>query len=550
MDMFQGCFNAFFSALCAALVLVPFLRRWALDRNLVDAPDQRKLHETAVPRLGGIAIFLAFLFAALIFTPVGGPFRGLVAGALVIFAIGIADDLNGLSARAKVIGQVFAILVTILVGKLWLHNLGDLFGNGPLLLPPWLGIPFTVLAVIGVTNAINLIDGLDGLAGGLSLLALVAFTLLAASDGNAAAAMLCAALAGGVLGFLKYNFYPARVFMGDAGSLTVGFLIAFLAVMITQRPGSVVEPMLPVLILALPIFDTLWVMGRRLLCGRAVFAPDRSHLHHQLLQLGFQHRFTVLLIHALSLFWASSALLLRAAPGYLQIGYLCGASLCIYLLLRHLSANPGRYAFLHRDGGGPLRGTLLFSRWADRVNRLVPLLAAVLLCYAFAGIGEALREAAVGVTIPAGLAVIGIGLRRFGGRDDFLPLLAYATACLLAYTLWHHCPQDTLPGYPFGLLDLSLIAGVALVALKLLFRRPGEFFLGSADFLALVLMIFLLVLAEQPRFEVFGFHCVLQRAIPLVLVIRVLTARSAAACRRTSDAAIVTLVLLALAGLK
>lgn len=548
--MFQGCFNAFFSALCAALVLVPFLRRWALDRHLVDLPDQRKLHDNAVPRLGGIAIFLSFLFAALIFTPVGGPFRGLVAGALVIFAIGIADDLNGLSPRVKVVGQLFAILVTILVGKLWLHSLGDLFGGGPVLLSPWLGIPFTVLAVIGVTNAINLIDGLDGLAGGVSLLALVAFILLAASDGNATAAMLCAALAGGVLGFLKYNFYPARVFMGDAGSLTVGFLIAFLAVMITQRPGSVVEPMLPVLILALPIFDTLWVMGRRLLRGREVFAPDRTHLHHQLLNLGFQHRFTVLLIHALSLFWASSALLLRAAPGYLQLGWLCGVSLCIYLVLRYLVARRERYAFLSRDSSGPLRGTLLFARWADRIDRLTLLLAAVLLCYAGVGIGEALREAAVGVTIPAGLAVIGIGLRRFGGRDDFFPLLAYATACLLAYTLWHHCPQEALSGYSFGLLDLPLIAGVALVALKLLFRRPGEFFLGSADFLALVLMIFLLVLAEQPRFNTFGFDCVLRRAIPLVLVLRVFTTRSAAACRRTADAAIVTLILLALAGLK
>lgn len=548
--MFQGCFNAFFTALCAALVLVPFLRRWALDRHLVDLPDQRKLHDNAVPRLGGIAIFLAFLFAALIFTPVSVTLRGLTAGALVIFAIGIADDLNGLSPRVKVVGQLFAILVAILVGNLWLRSLGDLFGGGPVLLSPWLGIPFTVLAVIGVTNAINLIDGLDGLAGGVSLLALVAFTLLAASDGNHAAALLCAALAGGVLGFLKYNFYPARVFMGDAGSLTVGFLIAFLAVMITQRPGSVVEPMLPVLILALPIFDTLWVMGRRLLCGRQIFCPDRSHLHRQLLDLGFQHRFTVLILHALSLFWACSALLLRKAPGYLQIGYLCGGSLCIYLLLRHLSANPGRYAFLHRDGGGPLRATTLFNRWAGRVDHLVPLLAVIALFYAAAGLLAAVEAPLVGASIPLGLALIGIGLRCFSGREDFLPLLVYAAACVLSYALWHNYPGEELPGLPMALIDLPLLAGFALVALKLLFRRPGEFFLGSADFLVLVLMIFLLVLSEQPRIADLGFDTVLRHAIPLVLTLCVLTAHSAATCRRMADGAIVTLLILALAGLK
>jgi len=148
-------FYAFITALGAALIMVPFLRRWALDQGTVDVPDERKVHTTATPRLGGIAIFLAFLFATLIFAPLSQVLRGILAGALVVFATGIADDLHGLTSKQKFFGQIIACMVTIAVSGLWLQRFGDPLAIGPVVFPPWAGIPFTVFAVVGVSNAIN-----------------------------------------------------------------------------------------------------------------------------------------------------------------------------------------------------------------------------------------------------------------------------------------------------------------------------------------------------------------------------------------------------------
>ena len=214
------CFYSFMTALFAALIMVPFLRQWALDKNTVDIPDDRKVHDSPMPRLGGIAIFLAFLFSAIIYLPIDQSIRGLLAGTLIIFATGVVDDLNGLSSRGKFAGQAAACLITILIGNVYLTNLGNLFGFGDILLPAWVGIPFTVFAVVGVINAINLIDGLDGLAGGVTTIALMAFFLLGWLENDPVTMILAAAMVGAIFGFLKYNFYPARILWAMTASLT------------------------------------------------------------------------------------------------------------------------------------------------------------------------------------------------------------------------------------------------------------------------------------------------------------------------------------------
>ncbi len=224
----------FMTALCTALIMVPFLRKWALSTGTIDVPDERKVHTTALPRIGGIAIFMAFLFSLLVYADLEPARRGLLAGALVIFFTGFVDDLYGISPRRKFLGEIGGCLVTMVVGNLYITNLGDLFGFGVITLPLWLAIPFTVFAVVGVINAVNLIDGLDGLAGGVSVIAAGSFFVLGWYAGNATAMVLAAALLGAILGFLKYNYYPARIFMGDTGSLVVGFLLGFLAVLLTQ----------------------------------------------------------------------------------------------------------------------------------------------------------------------------------------------------------------------------------------------------------------------------------------------------------------------------
>jgi UDP-GlcNAc:undecaprenyl-phosphate GlcNAc-1-phosphate transferase len=313
----------FLTALSVVLLMVPPLDRWAAATGALDYPDNRKTHKRAAPRIGGAAIFAAFLFSSLVFVGIDDRIQAILAGATLVFATGIIDDLHGLSAGRKFLGQVSGCLLTVLAGRLYLTDLGDVLGFGPIIVPDWLAIAFTVFAVVGVINAINMIDGLDGLAGGTSMIALAAFFLLGYRAGNAAVTALCAALMGGVLGFLKYNVRPARIFMGDAGSQVLGFVLAFLAIQLTQASNPVTRPVVTFVILGLPILDTLRVMASRIADGQNPFAADQRHVHYRLLRLGFPQGVAVSTIWCITLASAVVGLSCTAVPDFaLFIGYL------------------------------------------------------------------------------------------------------------------------------------------------------------------------------------------------------------------------------------
>ncbi|HBG05064.1 MAG: hypothetical protein A2075_16530 [Geobacteraceae bacterium GWC2_58_44] len=338
----------FLTALFASLIMVPFLQRLCIERKMLDLPDERKVHLHAVPRLGGVAICMSFLCTLLLYLVLPRGMCGILAGVLIIFATGLVDDIYGLSPLRKLFGEVCAVLTTMLIGNLYIRTLGDLFGLGEIVLPLWLAIPFTVVAIVGVVNAFNLIDGLDGLAGGISVISLVAFAVLAFQAGNVEVLILCVALLGAMLGFLKYNFFPARIFMGDAGSLVVGFVISFLALSLTQGGAGQVQPVVPLLVVGLPVADAVWVMASRLCAGQSPFAADRTHVHHKFLALGFEHCHTVIVIYSISLFWAAAALFLRDKPAVLLLGGYLVLTLLSYVALgflrswRHLLRSPGK----------------------------------------------------------------------------------------------------------------------------------------------------------------------------------------------------------------
>jgi len=521
------CFYAFMTSLAMSLVMVPFLRHWALDQGALDQPDERKVHTTAVPRLGGVAIFLAFLLAAIVFSPIDQRVRGLLAGALIMFITGVIDDLNGIPARYKFAGEVLASLIAVLVGQLWVTNLGNPFGFGFIVLPDWFAIPFTVFALVGIINAINLIDGLDGLAGGISLVALVAFMLLALFDGAPVVMLLCAALLGALLGFLKYNFYPAQIFMGDAGSLTLGFILGFLALMLTQRPGGEISAMVPVLILGLPMIDTLWVMGRRLLNGGSPFVADNGHVHHKFLDLGFEHRFTVLIIYAVSLFWASLAIVLSDFPDYfLLLLFLTSAILC-YIALRYVSHNLGRFPLLNRDADTGLRNTASFRLIVEQVDRLVPAICLLLLLYVLLACWSVILHNETHWQVALLLLITGVllWLRPLSDNRQFLMLVVYVAAGIAATEIWH-ANEVLVNNLSIKLLgDIVIGTAGVLALLKIQFRRKNEFFLSSADFLALGVIVFLAIATEQSflGLEMAG---PLLRALVAVIVVRSIAFRS------------------------
>ncbi|MBE0504508.1 MAG: undecaprenyl/decaprenyl-phosphate alpha-N-acetylglucosaminyl 1-phosphate transferase [Desulfuromonadales bacterium] len=526
MDLVKNCY-IFMTALFAALIMVPPLRRWALQSGNVDQPDARKVHSSAIPRIGGIAIFMSFLFSCLVFVDLVPPVRGILAGGLVIFCTGLIDDISGLTPKHKFLGEIVACLVAIFVGGLHIHTLGNLFGTGPIILPFWVAIPFTVFAVVGVINAINLLDGLDGLAGGVSVIALTCFAILAYQNDNSQALMLCIALLGALLGFLKYNFFPARIFMGDTGSLGLGFALGFMAVYLTQLPASRLNPVVPVLILALPILDTIWVMIHRLLHRTSPFAPDQSHLHHKFLNLGFQHRYTVIFIYGISLFWGMVAILFRHADEHLLLLTYLGVTLSSYVLLRYMLRHKERFAFLRFDSALGFRQAVRYRRLAEIIDTLATVLFALLIVYlgmilyvTFAG-GQGSWQ--VAKILYAAVALLLILTRDW--KNSYLLAMLFACVLELSYGVETYYLLDPVVG---GFLregsNLIFLVMAVIGGLKLFFRKDGDFFVSTVDILIIGLLTFLSIIFHQLSVS-FDLALTLLKGVVLYVALKVVLGR-------------------------
>ena len=312
------------AALITALV-VPVVRRLGLRLGLTDTPDPRKQHTTPMVRLGGVGIVLGFT-AALAITWAFGGFAELapakdqliwttLAGSLCFFLVGLADDLFALSPFPRLVIQLAVAMAVwsqgVRIGTIELPAFGD--ASTVLVLPDWLSLLGTVIWLVGITNAINWLDGLDGLAAGVSGIAAIGLLSVSFSLDQAAAGLLAAALAGACLGFLRHNFNPARIFMGDGGSYFLGFALAAISIVGPAKGITSVSLLLPLLILSLPLADMSAVIFGRVSQGRSPFYPDRRHLHHRLLRAGFSHRRTVVLIYAFTQWLAALALVLANA---------------------------------------------------------------------------------------------------------------------------------------------------------------------------------------------------------------------------------------------
>jgi UDP-GlcNAc:undecaprenyl-phosphate/decaprenyl-phosphate GlcNAc-1-phosphate transferase len=307
----------FAAALVVGLIVTPIVREFAHRRDLLDQPGGRKVHQVPIPRLGGVAMAIAFGFAiagATIADPDLGATLGLrpnrapaiLVGVGLLLLVGIVDDTRGMKAMVKLTFQV------AIAGLAWwaglsidqLHFPWGIVELGPL------SLPVTVAWIVGVINAINLIDGLDGLAAGVVLTVLGGFGLLAAADGVDPTLYLIAATMGAAVGFLAYNLHPATIIMGDTGSMVLGFVVAAVAISLTQDGVYPHAPWVPVVALGVPLLDTAWAVVRRTARGEAFFVADRGHIHHQLLRFGFSQRDAMLSLTAVSAGLAVVAVLL------------------------------------------------------------------------------------------------------------------------------------------------------------------------------------------------------------------------------------------------
>lgn len=299
-------------ALAVVALLTPAVGGMARVLGVVDAPGGRRVNRSAVPRLGGVALFLGIFVPALAFLPLNRETRGLLLGAAVAVTVGAVDDFRGLRWFEKLGGQLLAASVPTWFG-IWVDRF-----TFPLLgihqLPEWVGVPLTILWIVAIMNMVNFLDGLDGLAAGVAAIAGLTFAVIALSLAKPDAAILSAIVFGACLGFLRHNFYPARIFMGDSGALLLGFVLAAVSVQGLLKTAATVALFFPLLVLAVPIVDTTFVVVRRLKHGERIFEGDQAHLHHRFLRRGFSQPRAAITIWLWCLSLAAAALATRFVP--------------------------------------------------------------------------------------------------------------------------------------------------------------------------------------------------------------------------------------------
>ena len=299
---------AFFLAAAITVILTPIAIKLAPKIGAMDVPkDGRRMHDHPVPRFGGLGIFIGMLVAILICVPRtegllgAAQVKGFLAGAAVIVIVGIIDDLKGLSPKQKLIGQVLAAIVPCMF-SVRIFAISNFFGEGYFEFPDWFSIIVTIIWIVGIINTINLIDGLDGLAAGVSLISCIAVAYTSYLAGRPETCELVLAIAGAAFGFLLFNFHPAKIFMGDAGSMLLGYCLATMSLIgVSSTKGTVLfVSLIPIIILALPIFDTAFAIVRRVANHKPITVGDKGHLHHRIMALGIGQRRAVIALYCIS----------------------------------------------------------------------------------------------------------------------------------------------------------------------------------------------------------------------------------------------------------
>lgn len=310
----EGFIAPFFLAVFISFVSTPLVRKLAFKVGAVDIPkDDRRVHKEPMPLIGGLAIFAAVIMVTLIFLPLEKEIISIIIGGTIIVMGGIIDDLKELKPKTKFMFQIIAGLILIFGGVKVDFITNPFTKDSSLLYLNWLSIPITLFWVVGITNTLNFIDGLDGLSAGVAMISSITLMIVASKFGYTSVIILSAAIAGACLGFLPFNFNPAKIFMGDTGALFLGFMLAAITIEGVMKSVATIAIVAPILILSVPIFDTTFAIFRRLLNGQSISAADKGHLHHRLLSRGYSQKKSVLILYAISATFGIFAILVSQA---------------------------------------------------------------------------------------------------------------------------------------------------------------------------------------------------------------------------------------------
>ena len=302
-------------AAAVSFASTPMVKALACKVGAIDVPkDNRRMHKVPIPRMGGLAIFLAFLLSVLVFADIDRQMQGILLGSIMIVILGVLDDIMALKALPKLFVQIAAAGVAVWHGcTIQFVSNPNVFSEATYLNLGWLSIPVTIIWIVAITNAVNFIDGLDGLAVGVSAISTASLIVVALMVKEVNIAVILCALFGACLGFIPYNMNPAKIFMGDTGSTFLGYMLATVSIMGLFKFYAVISFAVPFLILGLPIFDTANAIIRRVAAGRSPMSPDRGHVHHKLIDMGFNQKQAVAILYAISATLGLTAVVLTSS---------------------------------------------------------------------------------------------------------------------------------------------------------------------------------------------------------------------------------------------
>lgn len=323
--------------------IIPFLRRIAIENDLVDKPDERKIHREITPRVGGIAIVISFFTAVVLayslfradLTDSILSLTGICIGGVLIFSVGLLDDIKGLNAQKKFPGQILSALALVPFG--FLIKTLEIPFIGTLHLGFFFGLALTIFWVVGITNAFNLIDGMDGLASGVVAIASITLAILSILSGKLLMAIVLIAVMGSTLGFLWHNWHPAMIFMGDCGAMFLGFLLAAVSIELSYKSTTASAIFVPILAFGLPIIDTISAISRRLWHRKPLFSADKEHIHHKLLDAGFTVKQAVLILYGVCVLLGVTALVTTMVRSSIAVGIVLFVALAAIVSVTALS---------------------------------------------------------------------------------------------------------------------------------------------------------------------------------------------------------------------
>ena len=475
---------AFIISLVVTMILIPPVMKWADKFGAIDIPDARKVHTKAIPRVGGIAMVTGTVLSVLLLAELNQQTIAILVGFLVIWAFGLWDDKCDLNYKTKFLGQLLAVIIVVAWGDVIVRTFPFIDGY----LPDYLAIPLTIFALIGITNAINLSDGLDGLAGGTSLITISIIALLAYDAGGEMVVLISMAVAGSILGFLRHNTYPARLFMGDTGSQFLGFSLGVLVIVLSQSVNSAMSPLIPLLILGLPILDTMAVMGQRIYERRSPFSPDKNHIHHKLLDIGFDHYEAVFIIYLLQsaliavayfMLYESDALLLLiyVAISIIVLSFFHYSQIANWKIHTNELANSSFLKVLidrlHKNG------------WLTTIPTLILKVLVPLLLVTSAVLAEEVKRDMGILAIALLVVLLTFSMLKTSASGIIEKAVVYIVSVMAVYLL----PVSGSEAEYYNIIVLLFIMLSIAFALRVRFSQEGTFQVTPLDYLVIILVI-------------------------------------------------------------